>query len=162
MTITTNQCDILYCSFCFFCLIERFKMVCFNKTFTGRFNFIVDHSGLSCCQKTVTINQRVEFQAISANEKSIDDLLEYIITFQNFLALALYKSTYPLSISLSGERHKKDYGDGETYKKTIKLYFSSQNFKTNEKPKFDFEMIFDYGRIQSDFQRIIKKSVFKI
>lgn len=127
-----------------------------DATTTGRFNFIANHPRLSPYQKTVTINQRVEFQAISANEKSIDDLLKYIITFQNFLTLALYKSTYPLSISLSGERHKKDYGDGETYKKTIKLYFSSQNFKTNEKPKFDFEMIFDYRRIQTDFKRIIK------
>lgn len=123
---------------------------------TGRFNFIANHPGLSCYQKTVTINQRVEFQAISASEKSIDELLEYIITFQNFLTLALYKSTYPLSISLSGEKHKKDYGNGETYKKTIKLYFSSRNFKTNEKPKFNFEMIFDYRRIQPDFKNIIK------
>lgn len=122
----------------------------------GRFNFIANNSGLSRYQKTVTINQRVELQAISTNEKSIDDLLKYIITFQNFLTLALYKSTYPLSISLSGERHKKGYGNGETYKKTIKLYFSSRNFKTNEKPKFDFEMIFDYRRIQSDFKSIIK------
>jgi hypothetical protein len=127
-----------------------------DATTTGRFNFIANRPGLSRYQKTVTINQRVEFQAISANEKSIDDLLKYIITFQNFLTLAIYKSTYPLSISLSGERHKKDYGDGETYKKTIKLYFPSRNFRINEKPKFDFEMIFDYRKIQNDFKRIIK------
>ncbi len=123
---------------------------------TGRFNFIANHPGLSRYQKTVTINQRVEFQAISANEKSIDELLEYIITFQNFLTLALYKSTYPLSVTISGEKHKKDYGNGEAYTKTIQLYFSSRNFKTNEKPKFDLEMIFDYRRIQPDFKNIIK------
>lgn len=122
----------------------------------GRFNFIANHPGLSRYQKSITINQRVEFQAISTIEKNIDELLEYIITFQNFLTLALYKSTYPLSISLSGERHKKDYGNGEKYKKIIKLYFSSRNFKTNEKPKFDLEMIFDYRRIQQDFVTIIK------
>lgn len=123
---------------------------------TGRFNFIANHPGLSRYQKTITINQRVEFQAISSNKKNIDELLEYIITFQNFLTLALYKSTYPLSISLSGENHKKDYGNGETYKKTIQLYFSSRNFNTNEKPKLDIEMIFDYRRIQPDFKIIIK------
>lgn len=122
----------------------------------GRFNFLANHPGLSRYQKTVTINQRVEFQAISDNEKSIDELLKYINTFQKFLTLALYKSTYPLSISLSGEKHKKAYGNGKIYKKTIKLYFSSRNFKSNEKPKFDLEMIFDYRRIQDDFQTIIK------
>ena len=127
-----------------------------DENTNGTFNFIANHPGLSRYQKTITINQRVEFQAISKSEKCIDDLLEYVITFQNFLTLALYRSTYPLSISLSGERHKKDYGNGETYKKTIKLYFSSRNFKTNEKPKFDLEMIFDYRRIQPDFETIIK------
>lgn len=122
----------------------------------GKFNFIANHPGLSRYQKSVTINQRVEFQAISTVEKNIDELLEYIITFQNFLTLALYKSTYPLSISLSGEKHKKDYGNGEKYNKSIKLYFSSRNFKSNEKPKFDLEMIFDYRRIQEEFDTVIK------
>lgn len=127
-----------------------------DESTNGRFNFIANHPGKSRYQKTVTIIQRVEFQAISVDEKNIESLLEYMITFQNFLTLALYKSTYPLSISLIGEKHKKDYGNGESYKKTIKLYFSSRNFKTNEKPKFDFEMIFDYRRIQNDFATIIK------
>lgn len=127
-----------------------------DESTNGRFNFIANRPGLSRYQKTATINQRVEFQAISVNEKSFDNLLEYIITFQNFLTLALYKSTYLLSISLSGEKHKKDYGNGKTYKKKIILHFSSRNFKTNEKPKFDLEMIFDYRRIQNDFAAIIK------
>lgn len=127
-----------------------------NESTNGRFNFIANHPGLSRYQKTVTINQRVEFQAISSNEVNIDDLLEYVMTFQNFLTLALYKSTYPLSISLSGEKHIKNYGNGESYKKSIKLYFSSRNFKMDEKPKFDLEMIFDYRRIQNDFSSIIK------
>jgi hypothetical protein len=120
----------------------------------GRFNFIANHPGLSRYQKTVTINQRVEFQAIATSEKVIDDLLEYVITFQNFLTLALYKSTYPLSISLSSDRYKD--ADEMGYRKNIKLYFSSRNFKVNEKPKFDLEMIFDYRRIKSDFPVIIK------
>lgn len=122
----------------------------------GRFNFIANHPGLSRYQKTVTINQKVEFQANTTSEKGIDDLLKYVITFQNFLTLALYKSTYPLSISLSGDRHKDDYGDGKSYNKNIKLYFSSRNFKVNEKPKFDLEMIFDYRRIKSEFPAVIK------
>lgn len=127
-----------------------------DENIKGRFNFILKHSGFSRYQKTVTINQRVEYQVISVNEKSIDDLLKYINIFQNFLTLALYKSTYPLSISLSGTKHTKDYGKGRRYANTIQLYFSSRSFKINEKPKLDLEMIFDYGRIQNDFSTIIK------
>lgn len=122
----------------------------------GKFNFIAKQSDFTRYQKVVTINQRVEFQVTSTNEKSISELLKYIFTFQNFLTLALYKSTYPLSITLRGEKHKKDYGNGELYRKTIKLYFSSRNFKINEKPKIDLEMIFTYGVIQSDFPSIIR------
>ncbi len=127
-----------------------------DKDTKGLFYFIANHPGLSRYQKTITITQRVEFQVKTEKEKSIEELLEYIFSFQNFLTLALYRSTYPLSITLSGEKHKKDYGNGEIHNKTIKLYFSSRNFKTNEKPKFGIEMIFDYGRIRNDFPTIIK------
>ena len=122
----------------------------------GTFSFITNIPGLSRYQKYVSINQRVEFQVESIVEKNITELLEYTFTFQNFLTLALYKSTYPLSISLNGEKHKKNLGNGEKYNKTIELYFSSRNFKTNEKPKFDIEMIFHYRSIQNDFPLVIK------
>lgn len=122
----------------------------------GKFNFIADHPTLSRYQKNVTIDQRVEFQAISVNEMNINELLKYVITFQNFLTLALYKSTYPLSITLRGDRHKKDYRNGAQFKKPIKLFFSSRNFKVKDKPKFGIEMIFDYSRINDEFPNIIK------
>jgi len=126
-----------------------------NKT-KGRFSFKANQPGYSRYQKIVTINQTVEFQAISVEEKSIEDLLKFLTTFQNLLTLALYKSTYPLSISLKSENLKIDYGNGVLHKKIINLYYSSRNFKPNEKPKYDFEMIFDYKRIKDNFPIIIK------
>lgn len=136
-------------------LPEQIEFEIDNDT-KGLFNFIANSPGLSRYQKTITITQRVEFQVKSKKEKSIEELLKYIFSFQNFLTLAFYKSTYPLSITLGGEKHKKDYGNGIIQNKTIKLFFSSRNFKANEKPKFGLEMIFDYGRIKSDFPTIIK------
>jgi hypothetical protein len=127
-----------------------------DKNSKGRFNFIANNPGLSRYQKSISITQRVDFQVDTTFEKGIGDLLTYVISFQNFLTLALYRSTYPVSITLSGERHKKDYGNGETYNKSIKLYLSTSNFKENEKPKFDLEMIFDYRRIKDDFPNLIK------
>jgi hypothetical protein len=123
----------------------------------GLFNFVANTPSISRYQKTATISQKVEFQANLTSEKSIDDLLSYIITFQNFLTLSLYKSTYPLSISLSGDRHKNYYENGNIYNKNIKLFFSSRNFKLNDKPQLDLEMIFDYRRIKDNFPTIIKK-----
>ena len=122
----------------------------------GSFNFTSNNPMISRFQKTVTITQKVEFQAKTEKEKGIDELLDYITKFQNFLTLAFYKSTYPLSITLSGERHNKDHFNGVPQTKTIMLYFSSSNFKVNEKPKFGIEMIFDYKRIKNDFQILIK------
>lgn len=118
----------------------------------GLINYTANHPGVSVYQKTVTINQKVAFQAITTDEQSIDNLLSYVITFQNFLTLALYKSTYPLSISLVGDRHKDTFG----YKKNVKLFISSRNFKFNEKPKLFFDMIFNYGGIKDNFPTIVK------
>ncbi len=123
---------------------------------TGKFKFLANQPGLSRYQKSVSINQRVEFQVDSPSEQSIDDLLSYVYSFQNFLILALYRSTYPLSINLLGDKHTKDYGDGKPIRKNIKLYFSNSNRKQTIKPKLDFEMLFDYKRIKDDFSTIIK------
>jgi len=127
-----------------------------DKETDGCFNFSTNSQNFSRYHKSVSINQKVEFQASTKTEKNIVDLLSYVITFQNFLILALYRSTYPLSITLSGERHKENYGDNVTPRKKIKLYFSTSNFKINEKPKFDIEMIFCYRDIREKFPILIK------
>lgn len=122
----------------------------------GLFNFVADYTSNSRYQNTATINQKVEFQVILKSEKNIEDLLTYIITFQNLLILSLYKSTYLLSISISGERHIIDYGNGNIFNKNIKLFFSSSYFKLNKRPKLDLEMIFNYKTIKDNFPIIIK------
>jgi hypothetical protein len=127
-----------------------------DKEAIGRFNFFADHSGFSRYQKNINISQRVEFQASTITEKNIDELLKYVISFQNFLILALYRSTYPISITLSGAKHKKEYDDGITERNTIKLFFSSSNFKDNENPKSYFDMIFSYRQIINEFPELIK------
>lgn len=126
-----------------------------NDNTKGKFIFRAKHSDPVRYKKAVTISQSVEFQVISNNEKSMNELLKDLFTFQGFLSLALYKSTYPLSITLSGEKHKRDCGNGKFYRKAIELNLSFRNFKSNEKPKSDEEMIFSYLEIKSDFSSII-------
>lgn len=128
-----------------------------DKDCKGKFNFVANTPTLSRYQKSVNIKQRVQYQVESNVAKKVEELLAYIFSFQNFLILALYRSTYPLSITLYGDKHKEDYGDGKSFQKPIELYFSSSNIKVNEKPRFDLEMIFCYRHIEKKFPTIIKQ-----
>ena len=128
-----------------------------DKDTSGKINFIANQPGFSAYQKSISINQEVELQINSTIEKSVDDLRSYVVGFQNFLILALYRSTYTTSIELSGERYKKDYyGDGKPVRAKIKLYISDSSSKGGEIPKFDMEMLFNYKRIRKEFNLIIR------
>jgi len=127
-----------------------------DKQSSGKFNFVANQPTLSRYQKNVSITQRVQFQVNTKDEKNIKDLLSYMFSFQNFLILALYRSTYPLSIILRGERYKEKLPDVKPYRKSIELFISTSNFKENEKPQFDFEMLFSYRLIREKFPQIIK------
>lgn len=127
-----------------------------SKGFKGRFNFSAKESDRTRYQKIVTIKQRVEFEVESQDEETIENLLKYLFTFQNFISLALYRSTYPIAISLRGEKHKKDYGDGELHKKKIELYFYSRDIKFDEKERMDIEMLFTYHKLGGNPNEVIK------
>ena len=122
----------------------------------GRFNFTASHPGGMAFRKNLAINQAVAFEAIAKTDKNISELLDYVISFQNFLILALYQSTYPTSIILSGEKHKNLYENGKSIRKSVLLYVSSRNFKENEKSKLGIEMIFNYRKIEKTFPARIK------
>lgn len=122
----------------------------------GQFNFIVNHPGWSRYQKEVTLKQRVELIITLQNELSTEDLLKHLFSFQNFLILALYHRTYPTSITLYSDNFSKDFGDGTSARKKIKLYFPISNRSKSNKLKLDLDMLFCYGHIKDDFQSIIK------
>ncbi len=127
-----------------------------EKQSSGKFYFVANQPALSRYQKNVSITQRVQYQIDTKPEKSIKDLLSYVFSFQNFLILVLYRSTYTLSIILRGERHKEELPDIKPYRKNIELFISASNFKENEKPQFDIEMLFSYRLIREQFPHIIK------
>lgn len=121
----------------------------------GSFDFASNYPGFSRYQKNVQIYQKVYFSAKSKTSKNVEDLLKILFSFQNFLVLALYKSTYPISISLSSEAHQNHYPEGSV-RKSIKLYFSSSSYQENQEPRSDFEMLFNYHQIKRRFPTIIK------
>lgn len=121
----------------------------------GKFNFTASQSGLYFFQKQATIKQHVEFEVVSNGELDFEELLEHVFTFQNFLVLALYEGTYPVSVTLSGDRHKKNVGDLPE-KNKVQLYFSRIKAKLRDKPKSSNEMLFSYRQLNDRFPSIIK------
>lgn len=122
----------------------------------GSFDYTSNYPGFSRFQKTVNINQKVEFSAKTTENKNIDELLKILYTFQNFLVLALYNSTYPISITLSGDSHKNNYKDGTSSRKNVQLFFASTSYNENQNSKVDLEMLFNYNLIKRRFPSIIK------
>ncbi|MEL4307597.1 ApeA N-terminal domain 1-containing protein [Joostella sp. CR20] len=127
-----------------------------DKTYSGKFSFSVNISGLSIYQKSQQISQQVQFQIDSKKETNFSELLKKVNRFQNFLLLALYKNTFILSVKLKGESHKEILPDGIEFKKNIELFFSTFDSGNYDKPKSFREMIFSYREIASKFPELIK------
>lgn len=127
----------------------------------GKFSFGLSGLIHTRYQKSADIDQKVEFEVESQQEETIEDLLKYIFTFQNLISLALYKSTYPLSISLEGSKHRMDYGEGKIINKRIDLYFSSRSIRFDEDEKLDIEMLFTYKNLGDNPNEIIKNWYLK-
>lgn len=128
-----------------------------NENFEGYFNFVVNHSDFSRYQKEMNIRQRVEIIINSHLEHPVEILLKHLISFQNFLILALYHRTYPNSVTLYNEKFSKDYGDGKPERRKVKLYFPIPERNRIDNIMFDYEMLFSYMYIREEFPKIIKK-----
>jgi len=122
----------------------------------GSFGYSVNDFTMQRLQKNISITQRVQFIVKTSENHHVSKLLEYIIGFQNFLTMAMYKSPFPLKVLLRSDNFKVEYRDGATQHKVIELFFSSRNLRSDERLKSDFEMLFNYQIIESDFPNIIQ------
>jgi len=121
----------------------------------GIFNYNTGPRELSLHQKTVTIQQKVNFQAFSKQKRGIIELLDYVVKFQSFLTLAFYRNTYPLFYKLRSDAHQLQLENGTSIPIIIDLFVSHNNIIKHEIPLFGIQMLFDYNRIKNDFQTII-------
>ncbi|MBS1624067.1 MAG: hypothetical protein JST83_08620 [Bacteroidetes bacterium] len=117
----------------------------------GQFNFVINHPGWSIFQKSVSLNQRLQFIVGASSDLPFEEMLDYLFKFQNFLILALYEKTYPHSVILSSENIKDYFG----HKKKITLYFAISGRDTVSKPKPYFEFLFAYGHVADSFPTLI-------
>ncbi|MFW5983443.1 MAG: HEPN domain-containing protein [bacterium] len=123
----------------------------------GRIKFVSNSPRWSRYQKTIDITQRVELQIYSYDEeKSLSEMLEYYFKFQNFLILALYQNTFPISIYLTSSKYTEHFSNVKPVKTKIQLYISTSNINRYTKPKFDLDMLFSYQTIKEEFPSLIK------
>lgn len=127
-----------------------------DKKAKGQFNFKHNYPTLTRYQKNITISQHVEYCVSLQEDLDLVDLLQYIYQFQSFLTLAIYRKTYPISLTLKGTKYFKDYNHSGRNYKSIKLFSSLTNSVSSDIPSEDYEMIFTYESINNDFQNIIK------
>lgn len=121
----------------------------------GKLNFTAKTPSFSRYQKSAAVTQNIQLIIETNEEKELTELLDYSYKFQNFLVLALYESTHPISITLYGEKFKETFG-GKEYRKKIEFYAVIRNSIKKSKPKHDLEMLFYYYAIKDDFEKIIK------
>ena len=120
-----------------------------NENVTGSFNFNVTIPGTKIFDKKLELSQNVEIRFDSKKELLIEECIKLIVTFQNFLILALYKKTAPLKVKLLTE-------DSERKKIVITLYFNI-SYTYNEEDGISFrDMIFDYRSIKDEFPKLIQ------
>jgi hypothetical protein len=128
-----------------------------NDNLQGQFQFNIYPSSWTPFQKEVILKQRAKIVISSKMEYEFSTLLDYLINFQNFIILALYKSTYPNSITLYSDNFMEtDYGDKKQKRKTIKLYYKIPNWVESKKPKESLLMLFCYEGIKDNFSTIIQ------
>ncbi len=120
----------------------------------GYFTFKLEGPSRYRYQKSYSIEQKVMFGIGFKEEISIEKLLSYLFRFQNFLALALYENTYPISITLSNKRFYNKF-DNTAILKQVELYFSNSNKIHNSNTSSGIEFLFNFGRIKERFPLIM-------
>lgn len=121
---------------------------------TGKINFSTSTPSLKIPQVKMEIVEELEIEINSKKEISFQDFKTYLSKFQNFLVLALYESTSPISIEFRNEKIFTDYG--ELGKITSKIELFQVNSKKFSKEKSHFEMLFNYPSVSTNFSTMMR------
>lgn len=132
----------------------KFKI---NDSLDGMFNFIGNLPDRVIYQKEAIVKQEVELCLTPKASTDFLKMLDYLFIFQNFITLSIYEATYPTRIILKSNKALKEIDDGKQVHRKIKLYFSIRGRKSSDKIKYIPDMLYSYGRIKDDFERLISK-----
>ena len=103
--------------------------------------------------KEAKISQKTYFQLVTKEERGLKEFTSVAHKITNFLCFAIDKT-----VSLDGMEATadKDLGEGQTRRVPVNIYYSSLPYSKSE-PKINrHDMLFGFGKIQSDVQKKIK------
>ena len=105
--------------------------------------------------KEAKITQKAFFKLVSENERPVNEFISsaYIIT--TLLGFSIDQTVCLNQVTVTSEEIRQDIGNAKTSPVQISLYYPSLPYTKNE-PKIDWHrMLFRYGQIQNDAERII-------
>ncbi len=106
-------------------------------------------------QREAKITQKTFFKIESENERPIDDFVSAAYKIVTLLCFAIDKTVCIEQVSATSNSITQDVGDGRTVPVRMSIYYASLPFENNP-PKIDWHsMLFRFGEIADDAERII-------
>ena len=106
--------------------------------------------------KEARISQKTYFQLVSEEERELKEFTSVVHKITNFLCFAIDKTVSLDSMSATADNLRQDFGEGRTKKVSISIYYSSLPYSKDEPKIQQHDMLFGFGKIQSDVQEKIK------
>ena len=111
---------------------------------------------LSPIIKEARIGQKTYFTLISRKARELNDFISVIHKITHFLCFAIDQTVSLDSMSATSDNVRRNIGDGTTESSPINIYFSSRPYSTDEPKIQQHNMLFGFGKIQSDVEKKIK------
>ena len=105
--------------------------------------------------KEARISQKTYFKLISQEACELNDFLSVARKITNFLCFAIDKTVSLDSMSATADNLRQDLGEGQTRLVPVNIYYSSLPYSKDEPKIHQHDMLFGFGRIQNDAERII-------
>ena len=106
--------------------------------------------------KEARISQKTYFKLISQEARKLDDFLSVVHKITNFLCFAIDQTVSLDDMEVASDNLHQDFGEGRTKKVSISIYYSSLPYSKDEPKIRQHDMLFGFGKIQSDVQEKIK------
>lgn len=101
------------------------------------------------------ISQKTYFKLVSEQERPLGDFISSAYRITTLLGFAIDRTVCLESASVTSYAIRQDIGEGKTAPVHVSLYYSSLPFAENE-PKIDLHrMLFGFGQIREDAERIV-------
>ena len=105
--------------------------------------------------KEAKITQKAYFKLVSEQERPLNDFISSAYKITTLLGFAIDKTVCLERVTVTSDAIRQDIGDGKTAPVAMSLYYASLPY-TKIEPKIDWHrMLFRYGQIREDAERII-------